>query len=139
MIKIFRKSALSAAGNAWPYMLLSGLLCFGFSGHAFENSQHAATHSTLPDKTPQPNTLPDKLPAVLELPAVLGTTGTLKPIQYQPMVQQSIDMPELLDWKQANNRVKDLGGWMFYASEALATEAQSQPHPIKTVPVKEQP
>jgi hypothetical protein len=123
MIKIFRKSALSAAGNAWPYMLLSGLLCFGFSGHAFENSQHAATHSTLPDK----------------LPAVLGTTGTLQPIQYQPMPKQSVDMPVLLDWKQANNRVKDIGGWMFYASEAAATEAQSQPHPIKNVPVKEQP
>jgi len=135
MINIFRKSALSATGNAWPYVLLSGLLCFGFNGHAFENSQNAATYST----TPQPNTLPDKLPAVLVLPAVLGTTGTLQPIQYQPMVQQSIDMPVLLDWKQANNRVKDIGGWMFYASEAATTEAQSQHSPIKTVPVKEQP
>jgi len=129
MINIFRKSALSAAGNAWPFVLLSGLLCFGFSGHAFENSQHAATHSTLPDKSP----------AVLVLPAVLGTTGTLQPIQYQPMPKQSVDMPELLDWKQSNNRVKDIGGWMFYASEAAATEAHPQHHPINTVPVKEQP
>jgi len=135
MSNILRKSALSATRNASPYVLLSGLLCFAFTGQAFEDSQNAASLSS----AAKPNTVSDKLPAVLELPAVLGTTGTLQPIKYQPMPQQSVDMPELLDWKQSNNRVKDIGGWMFYASEAAATEAHSQHHPIKTVPVKEQP
>jgi hypothetical protein len=38
----------------------------------------------------------------------------------QPMPKQSITMPEIGNWQNANARVKKLGGWMFYASEVDA-------------------
>jgi hypothetical protein len=74
----------------------------------------------------------------------------------QPMPKQSITMPEIGNWQDANTRVKELGGWMFYASEVDAghdlprqpSKHHSKNHPMhhhadKTpkpaTPVKDQP
>lgn len=148
MIIIFRTPALSASDKAWPYVVLCGLLCFGFTGYAFEANQHAAIHGS----ATQANTFSDNLgaepeipanperPAKLQLPVVLHANEKLQPIPYQPMQQNSINMPRLRDWQQSNNRVKDLGGWMFYASEAAANDATKHKHQHdETVPVKDQP
>lgn len=133
MIIIFRKSALPATGNVWPHVVLSGLMCVGFAGHAFEPSQNVANQSA----APQASTLSDNLPVVMR------AQEKLQPIPYQPLLQHSIDMPQLRDWKQSNNRVKDLGGWMFYASEAAAADDTTkhihQHQHVETVPVKDQP
>lgn len=153
MIIIFRKSTLSPSGNVWSQVVLSGLLCFGFACNAFEASQNVASHSN----TPQASTLSDKLPSglksslqselsvELDLPVVLRANEKRQPIPYQPMQQNSINIPQLRDWKQSNNRVKDLGGWMFYASEAATADDtiehdhQDQHQHVETIPVKDQP
>lgn len=54
---------------------------------------------------------------------------------YQPLPKQSIAMPQINNWQDANTRVKELGGWMFYASEA---ESVAPAQPAKPIP-KQQP
>ncbi len=67
---------------------------------------------------------------------------------YQPLPKQSLAMPELSNWQDANTRVKDIGGWMFYASEGdtgadhKKQHSQHQHHSEKhqpATPVKDQP
>jgi len=56
------------------------------------------------------------------IPQVLTTTLATPALQqqHQPMPTQAVTMPALNNWRDANTRVKELGGWMFYASEADA-------------------
>lgn len=74
------------------------------------------------------------------LPEVFTTTPAqtaLEPL-YQPMPTQSVAMPALNNWRDANTRVKELGGWMFYASEADAAQLPvKQPAKPTTEPFTE--
>ena len=70
--------------------------------------------------------------AVAAVPEAL-TTNPVKATsesRYQPMPTQSVAMPAVNNWRDANTRVKELGGWMFYASEA-DTDPQPAKQPAK--------
>lgn len=62
--------------------------------------------------------------AAAEVVTPTPVTAVFMPLEqhnsYQAMPKQSIVMPELSNWQDANTRVKDIGGWMFYASEGDA-------------------
>ncbi|RVU37573.1 hypothetical protein EOE67_10335 [Rheinheimera riviphila] len=66
---------------------------------------------------------PEPIPNV-QLPDVLTMAnpdvGSVERHTYQPLPTQTIAMPKISNWQAANSRVKELGGWMFYASEADA-------------------
>lgn len=79
-----------------PLLVTSGLLLICTTAVAAEPS------AQLPDVLTVENS--DAGPAGLAL--------------YQPLPKQSITMPQISNWQDANTKVKELGGWMFYASEA---------------------
>jgi hypothetical protein len=84
---------------------------------------------------------PAKIGAIPQVLMITPATPALEQ-QYQPMPTQAVTMPALNNWRDANSRVKELGGWMFYASEAdaghqPAKQPAKNPAPQPTKPTTE--
>jgi hypothetical protein len=76
----------------------------------------------------QPQTKPNPLDAKASVPAV----------QYQGSLaryQRYADQP-LASWRQANETVKQIGGWRTYAREAAEAQPAPNPEPPPNAPAK---
>ncbi|WP_372627835.1 hypothetical protein [Arsukibacterium sp.] len=64
----------------------------------------------------------------LTIPASLLDDKALTAPLYIPVTPQQIKVPVVSNWTDVNQRVHDIGGWMFYASEgAMDHEQHKQP------------
>jgi|GEM_PF-6671965 len=80
-------------------------------------------------KTPERESKRTLLPLLLTSCLLLSGTAVIAAESaglhsYQSLPTQSITMPQISNWQDANTRVKKLGGWMFYASEADAAVSE---------------
>ena len=68
------------------------------------------------------------LAATPQLPASLQSDEALLAPPYIPVVAPQSAAPAVSNWAEVNQRVHEIGGWMFYASEgAMDHEHHKQP------------
>lgn len=66
------------------------------------------------------------------IPAPLQNDDMQTASPYMPVAPQQVKVPVVSNWAEVNQRVHEIGGWMFYASEgAMDHEHHRQPKPLK--------
>lgn len=68
----------------------------------------------------------------LTIPAPLQNDEMQTAPPYLPVTPQQMKVPVVSNWAEVNQRVHEIGGWMFYASEgAMDHEHHKQSKPLK--------
>lgn len=62
----------------------------------------------------------------LTIPAPLQNDDMLTAPPYLPVTPQQMKVPVVNNWADVNQRVHEIGGWMFYASEGAVDHEQHQ-------------
>ncbi len=66
------------------------------------------------------------------IPAPLQNDDVQTAPFYMPVTPQQMKVPVVSNWAEVNQRVHEIGGWMFYASEgAVDHEHHKQSKPLK--------
>jgi hypothetical protein len=73
--------------------------------------------------------------AELPMPESLRSDAQGLTITYVPVKVIQVKAPSVSPWKETNQRVGEIGGWMFYATEA-ASDGEN-PHKTHHKPVSE--
>lgn len=75
--------------------------------------------------------------AELPVPESLRSDAQGLAIIYVPVNAIQVKSPAVSPWKQTNQRVGEIGGWMFYATEAASDSAGEDPHKAHQKPASE--
>lgn len=70
----------------------------------------------------------------LPLPAPLAAEAALTGPGYLPLSTPAVAIPALSNWRDVNQRVGDIGGWMFYAAEGETDHSQHQTEQLTPQP-----
>lgn len=70
----------------------------------------------------------------LQLPAPLAPDAALTAPSYMPLSTPAAAIPALSNWREVNQRVSDIGGWMFYAAEGETDHSQHQTEQLTPQP-----
>ncbi|KKO44668.1 hypothetical protein WG68_14030 [Arsukibacterium ikkense] len=74
----------------------------------------------------------------LPLPASLQRDTVLTAPPYKPVTTPAARIPAVSNWLEVNQRVSQIGGWMFYAAEGAAEQSEHAEQPEQPKPKPEQ-